>query len=234
MALYDSADLLAGCKRTAARPATDGDKGPTDATSDDLWYALLTEAQMLWVREFATHFPQVMWTMEKLTTADAGLTYDFLAEPLGDYEIRQSPTGRLLLPGPEWDPGYDFVPSGNKIRFQGQKAKQFADGPWARYVKTPGVINASTQPTLSPTHARQLLVYRACIFWAQRGGLRDPAPYQQNENDLWFGDPLTGRVGILGALKQQVFLQGNDAVPGVGADDWWRYIDSGSGYTGGG
>lgn len=234
MALYDSADLLARCKRLAARPATDGDKGPTDATADDLWYAFLTDAQLIWVREMATHVPSQMYTMEKLTTADAGLSYDFAAEPLGNYEIRESPTGKLLLPGPEWDPGYDFVPAGQKIRFAGQKAKQFTNGPWARYVKVPGVISAAAEPTLSPTHARQLLVYRACILWAQRGGLRDPAPYQAEEDDTWYGDPLKGRVGLLGALKQQAFLAGGEAVPGIGSGDWWRYIDSGAGYSGGG
>lgn len=234
MALYDAADCLARVKRLAGRPATDGDKGPSDTTVDDFWYALLTDAQLFWVREIATHVPAQMTTIEKLTTADSGVSYDFSAEPLGNYELRESPTGRLLLPGPDWDPGYDFIPDGQKIRFQGQKTKTFANGPWARYVKVPGVIASGSEPTLKPTHARQLLVFRACIIWAERGGLRDPAPYQQMEDDAWFGDPLKGRVGLIGALKQQAFLQGGESVPGSQEGDWWRNIDSGAGYTGGG
>jgi len=233
VALFDSADLLARVKRMAARPATDEDKGPTDADADAMWYALLTEAQLAVVRELATHVPSVMYVHEKLTTADAGLTYDFSAEPLGQYEIRQSPTGRLLIPGPEWDPGSDFVMAGNEIHFPGQKTKQFSNGPWARYVKTPGAIAAATEPTLLPTHARQLLIPRTCILWATRGGLRDPAPYEAEWNRLWYGDPEHGEVGILGALKYQAFLMGAEAIPSLTADDWWRFIDDGAGYSSG-
>lgn len=229
MALFDSADLLTRCKRLTARPATDV-APPTDATIDLMWYALLTEAQLHWVRELATHVPSVMYVFEKLTTADAGVTYDFTKEPLGNYEIRQSPTGNLLLPGPDWDPGADFVPAGQKIRFPGQKARSFANGPWSRYVQTPGVLDAANAPTLLPTHARQLLPPRAAIIWATRGGMRDPGPYQTEENKLWYGDPDRGELGILGSLKTQVFLQGSEAIPQVTVSDWWRYIDDGSGY----
>lgn len=233
MALFDRADLVKRCHRLAARGALDEDRGPDDANQDAFWFELLTEAQLHWVRELATQVPSVMYIHEKLTTADAGVSYDFAAEPLGNYEIRQSPTGRLYIPGPEWDPGSDFCPAGQKIRFPGQKAKQFANGPWAHYVKTPGLIDAGTEPTMLPTHARQLLPPRACILWASRGGLRDPAPYEKVENRLWYGDPTRGEVGILTALKQQAFLMGAEAIPSVTGDDWWRFVDDGSGYTSG-
>lgn len=228
MALYDSADLLARAKFRARRPS------PDESMSDANWYALLTDAQAHWVRQLATHVPEQMYTAEILTTADAGVSYDFASEPLGEYELRATPNGRLLIPGPDWDPGVDFVPNGKKIRFPGGRAKTFTGGPAARYVKAPGVIDATTEPTLLPMHARILLCARACIEWARRGGLEDPQPYLDWENELWFGNPAMGETGILGALKQQYFLRGAEAVPQGGVEDWWRFIDGGEGYQGGG
>lgn len=220
MALLDSADLLARCKRGAARPAVDEDKGPTDTTADDLWFALLSEAQIHWIAELASHVPDMagLYTIEKLTTADAGVSYDFVAEPLGHYEIRESKTGRLLVPGPEWDPGADFVPAGQKIRFPGQLPRTFGDGPYARYVKQPGVIASATQPTLLPTNARLLLVHHALGLWASRGGLRDPRPFWDLEAKTAFGNPSTGEVGIIGALKLSAFMAGASAVP---SESWY-------------
>lgn len=227
MALFDSADLLARAKRMALRPTSD------EETSDTDWYALLTEAQLYWVTQIALYVPDVMYTLELLTTSDSGVSYQFSTEPLGNYELRASPTGRLLVPTPEWDMGGDFVMDGINIRFPGSRAKTFSNGPWARYVKTPGIIDGSTQPTMKPTMARILLPARACVLWATRGGLRDPQPFLNEENGLWFGNGQT-HTGILGALKNQAFLQGAAAVPASGGDDWWRFIDTGSGYVSGG
>jgi len=213
------------------RPATDEDKGPTDSTSDDMWYALLTEAQIHWIAEIATHVPDMagLYTLEQLTTSDSGLTYDFTAEPLGHYELRESKTGRLLVPGPEWDPASDFVPDGQKIRFPGGLTRQFGSGPWARYVKQPGVIAAATQPTLKPTNARLLLVHHAVGLWASRGGLRDPRPFWDLEAKTAFGNPATGEIGIVGALKHQAYLAGAAAVSGQ--FPWYLGITTGEGYT---
>src|SRR5207302_7474396 len=136
--------------------------------------------------------------------------------------------GRLLIPGPEWDPASDFVPAGQKIRFPGQLPKQFGDGPYARYVKQPGVIDASTPPTLLPTNARLLLVYHAAGLWATRGGQRDPRPYWDMEAKTAFGNPATGEVGIIGALKNQAYLAGAAAVSGD--FPWYQGISTGEGY----
>lgn len=224
MALYDTADLLARCQFRSRRPASDESMTPQD------WYNLLTDAQMHWVRQFATHFPEQMYESETLTTADSGVTYTFQSEPLGHYELRASATGRLLAPGPDWDMAADYVANGQTIRFPGGRAKTFPSGPVARYVKTPNAIDSSNEPTLKPVHTRQLLVARACIEWAERGGMEDPQPYMDWENRLWYGDPATGQMGILGALKNERFLQGTEALPAGSVADWWRFVDDGSGY----
>jgi hypothetical protein len=217
MALLDAADLLARVKREADEPASSEEQGPTDADHTAFWYALLTEAQLHWTGIIAVTVPDEMYTQEKLTTADAGVSYSFSAEPMGShYELRRSPTGALMVPGPEWDPSADFVIDGAKIRFPGQKAKTFTNGPWARYVPMPGVIDATHEPTLKPTYARILLVHRACIYWAERGGLRDPGPFRRLEDDAWFGDQDKGQFGLLPQLRQKAFLQGAAAQPGGG------------------
>lgn len=225
MAYMDSADLLARTKLLAGRDKLSSDASMTDAN----WYSFLSDAQLHWVRELAIHVPDLMYTQVKLATADAGVTYDFTTEPLGHYEVRESPTGVLWVPGNEWDPQADFVPSGNKIRFPGQKARTFTNGPWARYVPMPTVLDGSTPPSLSPTHTRTLLPYRACIIWASRGGLRDTKHFHDLEQAEWYGDPVTGRGGVLTALVTQAFLKGNTALndnPGS-----WYPVTDGSGYT---
>lgn len=228
MALYDSADLLARCKFRTRRPPTD------ESMTNDNWYALLTDAQGQWVREFALHFPEQMYVSEVLDTADGGVSYQFDYAPMGHYELRASASGRLLIPGPDWDSAADFVANGQTIRFPGGKGKTFANGPVARYVPAPGVLDAANEPTLQPTHARILLVARACVEWARRGGMEDPQPYLDWENELWAGDAATGRQGLLGTLKQERFLQGTEAIPSGSVDDWWRFIDRGEGYIPGG
>lgn len=209
----------------ALRPDDDESANATD------WYAFLTEAQLFVTRELAAHTPESLYVHEKLDTADAGVSYDFDFEPLGHYEVRESPQGRVLLPAAEWEMAGDFVPAGQKIRFPGQKPRTFGNGPWARYVPTPGLLDASTEPTLKPTHGRQVLVPLAVAYWAERGGMRDPQPYYRLYNRQMWGDPGTGEVGLVGALKTQAFLQGVEAIPIQGGTDWWRSISDGSGYS---
>lgn len=225
MAFGDSADLLLRTKDALRLPAS------TEEIDDAGLYRLLSDAQREVVVQIANVVPEVMYVHEKLTTADGGVSYTFLKEPLGDYELRQSPTGRLLIPAPEWDMAGDFVPNGQSIRFPGQKAKSFSNGPWARYVKTPADIDAGTQPTLLPVLARSLLPPTAAALFARRGGLRDPAPYEAMANRIWYGDPDRGHYGLLVALREQVFLKGSEAIPAGGGGEWWHYIDNGDGYV---
>lgn len=213
MALWDSADLLARCKRLAARPATDEDKGPTDSTADDMWYALLTEAQQEYYNRFAAHFPWVLYTAPtKLTTADNGLTYTFPSSvtPM-KVELYRSKAGEMMWPGGYFDGAKDYVWEGNRIRFPWGRTVTFGDGPYARYIVPPGVIASATQPTLAPDWTRLLLVYHAVKIWAERGGLRDPQPFARLENEMWF-NPEQG-TGVLVTLKTQQPYSGLGAIP---------------------
>ena len=200
MATFDSADLLARCRRLAARPTTD------TSTLDTDWYALLTEAQATWVNTFAAQAPWVLMVPPTLlTSTDGGITYPFpgCVMPLAVELYDALDTGRILKPSSYFDPNGDYVWEGDHIRFPQGQAQSFANGPYARYVNPPDLLDASHQPSLVPPHARLLLVYRAVGEWAERGGFRDPAPYYRLEQKFWYGDPERGDVGMLGALKSQ-------------------------------
>lgn len=199
MANWDNADLLARFKEVTLRPAVD------EELTDAAIYKLLGDGQLYWYQLFSVHFPWLLYTAPtKMLTADNGLTYTF---PNGvtpmKAEIRESLGGRKLVPGAEWSAGSDYVWEGNKIRFPLGASRTFSDGPYSRYVVPPGIIDGATQPTLTPDYARQLIPLRAAIIWAGRGGLRDPKPYKDEEDEIWYGEPARGKIGMLAMLKTQ-------------------------------
>lgn len=198
-----------------------------DGTTD-AWYDLLSEAQDHWVRRIASVYPEALYGAPvKLTTADGGYTYTFGNDadgqpifPLGHVEVRMSRTGRVLIPGTDWQ-NNDFVLEGNKIRMPNGKSKTFTDGPYARFVSPPTQISAVVQPVINPPQARILIVLRAVIKWATNGGLRDPSPWEREEQVEW--------ENIAAAYRTQFHLAGAQA---INEDDgeWWRGIDTGEGY----
>jgi hypothetical protein len=170
MALFDSADLLARCKRLARRPPTD------QAMPDSNWYAFLTEAQAEVYPEIFSRFPGQGYSAPVLmTSADGGLTYTFGDDAAGD-PIR--PTGHAeiypalnAIPFAPLTPGVDFLIEGGLLRMPANRARTFASGPYARYVLSPDIpIAADSEPMLQPKHARMLLVYKALEKWASRPG----------------------------------------------------------------
>lgn len=234
MATFDSADLLSRCQTLAARPATD------TATAPATWYSLLTEAQAHWYNTIVAQVPWVLMNPPTLlVSTDGGTTYPFpgCVFPLSIEVYDALDTGRILKPSAYWDPNGDYIWEGDHIRFPQGQQQTFSNGPFARYVSPPGAIDASTQPTLVPSHARLLLVYRAVAEWANRGGFRDPAPFYDLERRFWYGNPQTGDVGLLGMLKQQNPFQGGTAyqesvggpLEGVSTGAGYRVLRLGSG-----
>lgn len=199
MANWDSADLLQRFKDLTNRPLID------EAITDAKIYSLLGDAQLFWVELLAVQCPWLLLTAPtKMLTADNGLTYTF---PNGvtpmKAEIYDAPGGRKMIPGAAWSAASDYIWEGNKIRFPLAALRTFADGPYARYIVPPGVLDAGNAPTLTPDYARALLAPRAAIIWARRGGFRDPQPYVNEENDIWYGEPQRGKIGLLGMFKTQ-------------------------------
>src|SRR3990167_9532111 len=182
MANFDSADLLSRVKALLNRPSTD------EAISDAQYYVMLGDGQRRVVSLLAFHAPEAMYGAPTLlSTADSGTSYTFGTDadganicPIGHIELRSSKTGAMIPPASDWDPTtLAFIYNGSDtIRWPGQKSRTFSDGPYARFVTPPGLLNASTAPTLKPLYARELIVYDAAERAAVRVGVDHP-PFGQ-------------------------------------------------------
>lgn len=211
MAIYDtttSAGLLAYCKFMARRPDSDAE------VTDDEWYTLLTEGQKLVYNMIAMHSPgALVGAPVKLTTAD-NKVFSFPTDvwPMGYVQVRAALGGRVLRIGPEFAAGVDFVAEGSTLRTTNNNEITFADGPYARYVTSPGTLDASTEPTLQPSLARVLIGDMALIQYAHRGaGQRQPAYYESLFQKKWEGNPrVAGDAGIMGMLATQWFGEMSD------------------------
>ena len=200
--------------------------------ADADWYAFLTEAQVYWYAQFATFVPHVLMGAPTLmTSADSGVTYTFSSSvtPLA-VEVYDKLNGFPLRPGAYWDAAADYVWESSKIRMTRSRARTFSSGPYARYITPPTVIDGSTAPTLLPDYTRILLVYRALIDWAERGGMRPSEYWRAKEQDAWSGNPQLGTLGFLGTLKYQNYLAGAASVAASNVGDL-STIDTGEGYT---
>lgn len=222
MALWDRLDLHARFKRMGALPANSEAPNP-DADVATMIDALLTEAQSHWFGVIAIHAPWVLvGAPTLLTSSDGGLTYDFPTAPFpgGRIEIRASRDGDLLRPGNEWDNAADYVWEGDRIRIPNGKTRSFANGPYARYIAAPGVIDGDNAPTLEPAAARILIVYHALALWASRpGSFVDPNTYWELERRAAWGSG--GEAGLIPTLKTQLYGHGLGShadAPQV----WWR------------
>lgn len=215
MALFDSADLLARCKVLLNRPTSD------ESLDDTLvWYTFLGYAQQRLMGLLAFHAPESNYGAPTLlTTGDSGLTYTFGTvasvniSPIGHIELRESKTGAMIPPASEWDNStLAYLFESDTIRWPGQKSRTFSDGPYARFVTMPGVLNASTAPTLKPIYARELLVYDACERAAVRIG-SDPTPFGQMFDARW--------PEVLQTILSSFHGAGAVATGG-GSGLWWR------------
>ena len=222
MTLYASADLLSDFKFFANRTANDS------ALTDAQIYRLLTLGQQQVAASVTAVFPRLLMAAPALmTTTDSGLTYQINATdedglavaPFGHAELyATNPNGGELYGSSYAGGGWgDVVFEGNKVRLAGGQARTFTAGPYIRYVALPGTLDGSTQPTLPPV-LRPLIVYRALVLWANRGGTRDPRPYEEMYQQTWRGSG-NGDWGILGLLHTQYKGMNDAATEGV---NWWR------------
>lgn len=214
MAFMDRAALLAQCKKYAQRPTSDAQM------DDPSWYELLTQAQSEVIAKLSTSFPAHFYGAPvQLVTADGGKTYTFGTDadgdnlaPFGHVEVYARENGRVYYAS-TYD-GYatdSFVIEGAKIRMPRNVARTFSNGPFARFVAEPGVIDASHEvdTRLVPKQFRQMLVWDALSRWCAIGQFRDPTTYQQ-----YFARDYETAVMT---LATQYSSQGT---PSFGAD-WW-------------
>lgn len=221
MAIFDSADLLSRLRTRLARPAAAQDQALPDAAL----YQFLGDAQRRVVELLSAHAPEAMLgSLTKLTTSDNGATYTFGADtdatlgasPIGGLVLLASKNGPIIPMAAEWDTGTDrflWDAVNGVIRWPNQRSRSFADGPYARWVAMPGVIDASTEPTLRPKSARDLIVYEAAALAAERLGM-DATVHRAAFDRRW--------AEVLLALKTQFLGSGGRALGGAP----YRWVDA--------
>jgi hypothetical protein len=223
-AAENSAELLKQLRIVTQRDGLVNDRDLTDAKA----FLFLTQAQRMVTYDLVTHLPELMkGAPEKMTTSDGGLTYSTSKDPLGHIEVYENLRSEIpMTEGPLWSPIADFTREGTrKIRMQGNIARTFSDGPYARYVKKPGVIDAVSQPTLEPADLRMILPWKAAMLWAMSGNGYDPAPYARMVEIMLWGDPDSpGSVGAIQSYRSQYSSSGSD---GSSLGLWWRSPDLG-------
>lgn len=230
MALYDASDLQTRAARLLNRP--DPDEAFTSSVANDIWFQYLGDAQTDINERIAVNCPDVAYgPPTRLTTSDGGLTYVFGNDadgnpivPMGQIELRASPTGVYLLPGNDWDATtYVYLLDSNSsrvpvIRFPGQRTRTFSNGPWARFmVPTLQITTTASVVTLKPFTARRLIPIRAAIYGAQRLD-QDTTKLDAMYEDAWGQWLFT--------MKTQQYGQGLRAFSGPGAP-WWQGPDLG-------
>lgn len=172
MAQYDTAELLARCILQAQVPSSV--TFPTAAN----WYTWMTDAQVAIKSDLAVEMPAAMMNAPTLmSSADSGATYTFGTDagsnpiyPIGRVDIYRSLSD---VPDNPMTPGVDYLMEGYRIR---APRNGTMSAPYGRWVTPAYKIDASTEPTL-PLHARPLIVYLACAYYASSGGQQDPSPY---------------------------------------------------------
>lgn len=174
MATWDSAYLLGQFNRLAARPDTDA---ITSATK----YIWLAEAQNEVVADIASRSPNVLYgAPAALSTSDGGFTFTFGTDSNG-YAL--FPMGKVgiyptlnSIPDIPWNEGVDYLNEGIRIRIPNNRT--YAGTLYWRGITPPPDISASTQPSLFPEMARELITMTAVKNFAQAGNL-DPELAQQ-------------------------------------------------------
>lgn len=218
-ATWESAELLARLRDRVDRPDNDAD------LTERIGYQYLTDGQLDLAYELAAHIPWVMYgPPEQMTTTDDGLTYLTASEAMGRIEVYGALGQPPLVPGAYWDWNADYAQEGTRsIRMVGNRARQFSDGPYARYIVKPGVIDSATQPTIQPVDARRVLVEFAAAKFMSRGNRGDPAPFLNEANRMLWGDPASpAGMGLIPAIKLQYPSGGVSASAG---GLWYRSPD---------
>lgn len=160
---WASADLLSRFNTLAARPATDA---VTDATK----YSFLAQGQREVFNDLALRVPEALFgAPAALIPASDSKTFTFpsSAYPVGPTELYPS---LAAIPDNPLIEGVDFLAEADQIRIPADRS--YSGTIYARYIPTPSDIDASTEPALVPTQARELIVYKAVELFGERGGLR--------------------------------------------------------------
>ena len=178
MATFDSAYLLSWFNRKAGRPEPpEGSDAITDASK----YQRLTESQNRVIAQMMAVAPQSLYpkvsyaNMPTLTTTDQQVftfgtdANGYPISPMGKTWVGPSLSGLLDSP---WVEGSDYYNEGTQIRIPDNRS--FAGTLYWYGIPNPPDITATTQPSIFPEAARELIVMDAVRQFATEY-IRNPA-----------------------------------------------------------
>lgn len=184
---YSAPDLLSLFNRLAARPAA-------DAVLDTDKYDRLSKAQQRVVMEASAIYPAAFYqkvaygSIPTLSTVDNqvwtfGLDGD--DNPIVPFGKTNIYTSLAAIPDDPWLECIDYLNEQTQIRIPNNRS--YSGTLYWRGVQIPGVVNATTDPVLFPTPARELIVIDAVRQFAKEGSRNpDLAADMQAEWDRQF------------------------------------------------
>lgn len=195
--------------------------------NDELWttaraFMWLADAQETVFAEMAPIAPFAFVSPPtQLTTADGGITYTFGADvyPFGHVEVYAQETGgRSLFATTYGNSSGDFVFEGALIRTPGNRARSYANGPWARFTAFPTRLSASVQPSVSPPPARELILWKALENATEvSAGAMDPTPWATKYAEAKRRWTITWQTQYQSAGQQALALPNGP---------WWLNLDA--------
>lgn len=150
-----------------------------------------------------------------------------LAENPLKLEFIESLTGGILKAGVFTSASADYVLESGQIRVPRGRSISFSDGaPYVRMIPPAGTINASYDSTIFPKRARMLLVYTALAKAANRHGvLGDPSRFEDMADELWYGSPQVGKIGLQAQLRVADHHGGLVGVADDVGGNWWTTLE---------
>lgn len=150
-----------------------------------------------------------------------------LAENPLKLEFIESLTGGILKAGVFTSSSADYVLEAGQIRVPRGRTISFSDGaPYVRMIPPAGVINASYDSTIYPKRARMLLVYTALAKAANRHGvLGDPSRFEDMSDEVWYGSPQVGKIGLQAQLRAADHHGGLVGVMDDGPSKWYLGLE---------
>lgn len=230
MAVFDVADCLSRIAIELNRPSTD------EALPSSVLYGFLQRGQERAFGDLSVRIPNKQWSDPVLlTTADGGLTYTFGTDaglptnyqaiaPEGHIELYPS---LAAIPSAPLLESVDFIMEGTLIRSLGHYPRTYPNGPYARFLYAPGVVDGTTGVlTLRPVFARMLIVWDACAS-ACRRLKRDPSVYDSGDLHTGTGWYQRDLRAVLLRMRNQADTEGVGAGQGA-SGDWTMSQDLGS------
>lgn len=190
----------------------------------DEYYAALSKAHRYYVRLFAMHRPELIYSSTTATSSDGGYTFSLTDDHYGEMLVFGSPgppTGRVFVPSTAEGRGH-YWQEGKTLRF----LNPYSNTIYIRWVPaTISDLDGDTDSGL-PAYCDDAIIERACYYLALKPGfLGNPEVYLQAALREGSGDPSDpADMGVLGIISRQSAHQAYEG----GSDDyesaWWRGI----------